>query len=142
MTKLAKVKISAYDISMYHTSDLIQDLAMAYGERRMIDSCVVFLSELTTTKTRKMMENVFRVFAIDCVKRDLGFYVAEGAISQKGAANLLIAQNSLIKDMAGNIDDLLVLLNVPEDVLYTPIAGDYVTYYSKPNFGEVVGAKL
>ena len=141
MTKLAKEKISAYDISMYHTSDLIQDLALAYGERRMIDACLVFLSELSA-ESKKTMETVFRVFAIDCVKRDLGMYISNGAISQKGAANLLIAQNSLIKEMAFKIDDLTKLLNVPEDVLYTPIASDYVDYYSRPNFGEVVGAKL
>lgn len=141
MAKLAKEKIHAYDIQMYHTSDLIQDLALAYGERRMLETCIVFLSELTGNSCR-LMQTVFRVFAIDCVKRDLGFYVAEGAISQKGAANLLIAQNSLIKDLAANIEELVTLLNVPADVLYTPIAADYVTYYSKPNFGEVVGAKL
>lgn len=126
---------------MFHTSDLIQDTSLAYGERRMLDECVVFLSQISGA-TKPLLEKVFRVFAIDCIKRDLGFYVSEGAISQKGAVNLLIAQNSLIKDMAAGIDTLLVLLNVPEEVLHTPIAGDYVTYYSKPNFGEVVGAKL
>ena len=34
---------------------------------------------------------VFRVFAIDCVKRDLGFYVREKAIKPQAAANLAIA---------------------------------------------------
>lgn len=141
MGKLAKDKVHPYDIQMYHTSDFIQDLALAYGERRMIDACQVFLSEISGD-SKKTMETVFRVFAIDCVKRDLALYVSEGAISQKGAANLLIAQNSLVKGMAEKIEDLVVMLNVPADVLYTPIASDYVTYYSKPNFGEVVGAKL
>ena len=88
------------------------------------------------------MAIVFRVFAIDCVKRELGFYVKEKAIKPQAAANLLIAQNSLIKDMAISIEDLLKLLSVPDDVLNTPIAGDYVTYFSKPNFGEVVAARL
>ena len=126
---------------MFHSSDLIQDMSTAYAERRIIDSCAVFLTEISGS-TKALLEKVFRVYAIDVVKKDLGFYITEGAISQKGAANLLVAQNSLIKDMAAGIDELLVLLNVPEDVLHTPIAGDYVTYYSKPNYGEVVGAKL
>lgn len=115
---------------------------MAYGERFMMDACLKFLSELTDDGSKKVMETVFRVFAIDCVKRDLGFYVREKAVGTKAAANLLIAQNSLIKDSAANIGDLIKLLNVPEDVLYAPIAGDYVGYFSKPNFGEVVAAKL
>jgi len=142
MTKLAKEKISAYDISMYHTSDLIQDLALAYGERFTLDTCIKFLDELTDTGSKKVMETVFRVYAIDCIKRDLGFYVREGAVSPKAGANLLIAQNSLIKDTSSNIADLVKLLNVPDDVLHAPIAGDYVKYFSKPNYGEVVAARL
>jgi hypothetical protein len=116
-------------------------MALAYGESRCLGQCEEFLGQITGP-TKPLVEKVFRVYAIDCVKRDIGFYISEGAISGKAAHNLLIAQNSLIKDMAAGIDDLITLLNVPEDVLHTPIAGDYVTYYSKPNFGEVVGAKL
>ena len=44
--------------------------------------------------------------------------------------------------MAGSIEDLLKLLNVPDDILYAPLAGDYVSYFSRPNFGEVVAARL
>ena len=88
------------------------------------------------------MDTVFRVFAIDCIKRDLSFYVREKAISATGAANLIQSQNILIKDMSANIEDLLKLLNVPDDILYAPLAQDYVAYFSKPNFGEVVAARL
>lgn len=88
------------------------------------------------------MEVIFRVFAIDCVKRDLSFYVKEKAIKSTAAANLIIAQNSLIKVVAANIVDLLELLNAPDEILYAPLAGDYVKYFSKPNFGEVVAARL
>ena len=44
--------------------------------------------------------------------------------------------------MSTNIEDLILLLNVPHDILYAPLAADYVDYYSKPNFGEVVAARL
>jgi len=44
--------------------------------------------------------------------------------------------------MSANAADLLKILAVPEDVLYAPLAGDYVGYFSQPNFGEVVAAKL
>ena len=37
------------------------------------------------------METVFRVFALDCAKRDLSFYVREKAIKPAAAANLIIA---------------------------------------------------
>lgn len=88
------------------------------------------------------MKIVFRVFAIDAVKKNLGYYITEGAISGAGAKNLITAFNSLLKYVAVNVNDLLTLLNVPQDVLYAPLAEDYVEYYSRPNFGEAVAARL
>ena len=141
MAALKQQGMTDYEVAMMGTSDLIQDLAQAYGERRIIDYCIDFLGTLAG-ENRRVMEAVFRVFAIDCVKRDIGFYVREKAIKPQAAANLAIAQNSLIKDLAASIEDLLKLLNVPDDVLYAPLAADYVSYFSKPNFGEVVAARL
>ena len=88
------------------------------------------------------METVFRVAALDCIKRDLSFYVKEKAIKPTAASNLIIAQNRLIKNMSENIEDLMKLLNVPDDILQAPLAGDYEGYFSQPNFGEVVAARL
>ena len=53
-----------------------------------------------------------------------------------------VTQMKLIKEVAANIEGLLASLNVPEDVLYVPIAKDYEKYYSAPNHGEVIGARL
>ena len=140
--QLAKEGVSGYDVNMLRTSNLIQDLAQAYGERRTIDCCIDWLATLTSAADKKAMETVFRVFAIECVVRDIAFYVTEGAAKPQAGANLIIARNSLIKDMSANTADLLVLLNVPEGVLHTPLASDYVKYFSQPNFGEVVAARL
>ena len=117
-------------------------MAQSYGERRIIDSCIEWLATITTAHDKRVMGVVFRVFALDCVKRDLSWYVKNKAIKDTAAANLIIAQNSLIKEVAANISDLMKLLNAPEDILYTPLAKDYVAYFSQPNFGEVVAARL
>ena len=130
MASLKKSGMTDYEINMMGTSDLIQDLAQAYGERRIIDSCIDFLADTQGAKEKKLMETVFRVFGVDCVKRELAFYVKMGAIKPQAGANLLIAQNSLIKDMAARIEDLLKLLSVPDDILYAPLAQDYVGYFS------------
>ena len=142
MEALKKQGRSDYEVNMMGTSELIQDLAQVYGERRIMDCCLDFAASLDRPFDKTAMEAVFRVFALDCIKRDLSFYVREKAIKPQAGANLLVAQNSLIKEMAANIDDLLKLLNVPDDVLHAPLAADYVSYFSKPNFGEVVAARL
>lgn len=142
MATLKKQGMTDFEVNMMGTSELIQDLAQSYGERRMVDCCRDFVAGIAKKHDKKVMETVFRVFALDCIKRDLSFYVREKAIKPSAAANLVIAQNSLIKDMSVNIEDLLKLLNVPHDILYAPLAQDYVAYFSKPNFGEVVAARL
>ena len=103
MAALKKAGASDYEINMMGTSNLIQDLAQAYGERRMLDSCIDFLASIQKPHDRKVMDAVFRVFALDAVKRDLSFYIREKAIKPQAGSNLLIAQNSLIKTMAANV---------------------------------------
>ena len=115
---------------------------MAYGERQTLEASIDFLTTIQHAESRKVMKIVFRVFAIDAIKTNLGYFISEGAISSAGAKNLIVAQNSLIKDVAANVNDLLAVLDVPHDVLYAPLAGDYVDYYSRPNFGEAVAARL
>ncbi len=80
-----------YETNMMGTSDLIQNLAQAYGERRIIDCCIDFLNGMDRAHDKKVMTGVFRVFALDCVKRDLSFYIKEKAIKPQAGANLIIA---------------------------------------------------
>jgi len=72
--------MSAYDVNMLATSDLIQGLAMAYAERRAVDCCIDFLNGISAAHDKNVMSAVFRVFAVDSIKRDLSFYIQEKAI--------------------------------------------------------------
>ena len=127
---------------MRECSDNIQALAMAYGERNTLEQSILMIENLQNEANVKVMNIVVRVFAIDTVKRDLGFYLRHKAINAGAARNLNETQNKLIKEVAANIEPLLASLYVPEDVLYVPIAKDYEKYYSAPNFGEIIGARL
>ena len=86
---MQKKGVSPYDIAMMGTSNLIQDLAQSYGERRIIDCCIEWVNTITPAHDKRVMETVFRVFALDCVKRDLGWYVKEKAIKPQAGANLI-----------------------------------------------------
>ena len=127
---------------MREVSDTIQDLAMAYGERLAIESCLEFLGRVKNAENRQLMEVVFRIFAIDAVVRDLGFYLLNGAINHTAAKALVETQKKLVKQAASSINVLLESLNVAKHALYTPIAADYVDYYARPNFGEAYVPKL
>ena len=94
---LKKQGKNSYDILMRETSDLMQDLALAYGERMCLESCIDSLPSFKHQGNRKVMELVYRVFAVDAVKRDLGWYLAHGAISKAAGSSLIEAQKDLVK---------------------------------------------
>ena len=110
---------------------------MAYGERNTLEQCLLFLQKLKNTENLKMMTNVFRLFAVDCVRRDLGFYLVSSVVSREAASAVTQTQHKLIKDIANNVDGVIDSLNVPLESLHVPIAIDYEKFYSKPNYGEV-----
>ena len=66
---------SGFEALMFHTSNLVQDLAMAYGERHTLEASLDFLKTIKCKESRKVMTTVFRVFAIDTVKKNLGYYI-------------------------------------------------------------------
>lgn len=127
---------------MRETSDNMQDLALAYGERNTIEACVKTLSIIKNAENRKVFTAIIRLFALDNIRRDMGFYMVEKAISRNAAENTTATLHSLNNYIADNVDPLLASLNVPAHALHTPIAGDWEKYYASPNFGEIHGARL
>lgn len=80
---------------------------MAYGERWTIESCAASLNQFKNAENKRVMSAVYRVFAIDTVKTNLGFYMIEGAVSKEAATNLHETQRKVIKEVALHTDDLL-----------------------------------
>lgn len=89
-----------------------------------------------------MFELIFRVYGLDIISRDLGFYLTEEVIGPIASKNVNAVQNSLIKNLAALAPQIIESMNVPTHALYTPIAGEYVKYNETPHYGEVLNAKL
>lgn len=140
MSELSKQGKKTFQIMMRELSDPIQDLAMAYGERNTIEACLDFVSSLKNAENKRVMTVSTQIFALDIIKNDLGFFMARGTISKVAAAHFVEHQNTLIKDLAKNIDGIIGSFNVPFEALHVPIAVDYEKYYSTPNFGEITDA--
>lgn len=58
---------------------------MAYGERITIEACINFLKTLKNAENRRVSEMCFRMFGMDIVKNDLGFFMVHRAISKPAA---------------------------------------------------------
>jgi len=81
---------------MREVSDNMQELAMAYGERNTIESCLMDLSKMKNAANAKVMTAVYRLYALECIRRDLGFYMVEKAISQEAARNTTATFHMLV----------------------------------------------
>ena len=104
--------------------------------------CIDQLDQIRCPETKKTYELIFRVFGLDIIIRELGFFLTQGVIGLIAAKNLAEVQNSLIKKLAELAPRIIESMNVPTHALYTPIAADYVKYNETPQYGEVVNAKL
>lgn len=140
--RLRKAGKTSYEVLMHETSDVMQDLAFAYGERETLEYCIQRLSSLQNAKNKELMSQVFQLFALDVMERDLTHYLIAGVISKEAAASISTLKTKLVKIIAEKCDDLLDCMSIPKHALYAPIAGDYVKYNASPNFGEIIGAKL
>lgn len=142
MLQLKQMGKSNYDILMRETSDIMQQVAMAYGERSCLEYCMSTLNQVTNKVNKWLLTMVFKLFAADIVDRELPFFILSGVVNSKASKDLTQQRHSLIKILASKSDDLLDCLNIPKHALYAPIANDYVKYNATPNFGEVIGAKM
>ena len=108
---------------MRETSDVMQNLAQAYGERHTLDYCIeVLQTKLKNSENKVIMEKIFKLFGADIVQRDLGFYLMHGVISIKATQTLTSTIHQLIKDVAARASDLTECMNIPTHALYAPIA--------------------
>ena len=93
-------------------------------------------------ENKTLMTKVFRLFGVEILTRDLGWYLTYKVISRVALAGLPATRKTLIKEVALRSTDLLDCMNIPKHALYAPIAADYVKYNASPNYGEVVGARM
>lgn len=127
---------------MRETSDVMQDLAMTYGERHCLAYCISTLAGLKNAANKEILTKVFRLYGAEIINRDLAHYILAGVVSKEAQQNLAITRTALTKEIALHANDLLDCMSIPKHSLYAPIAANYVKYNAHPNFGEVIGAKM
>ena len=80
-------KVGAYNVLMRETSEVMQALALVYGERSTFEYCLAQLPQMSSGN-RDVMLKVFTLYAADCVYRDMGDYMIKGVISAEAAKDL------------------------------------------------------
>ena len=133
---------SSYEVLMRETSDIMQDLARAYGEREAMQYTVERVAQLKNQENRELMTQVLQLYGLEIVERDLHHHVLAKLINKQTAMQVTLTKLALVKSLAQRANDLLDCMSIPKDCLYAPIAANYVKYNEGPNYGEVIGAKM
>jgi hypothetical protein len=80
------------------------------------------------------------LFAIDSiVKHSLQWYLQEGLIVSQ---DLNKAFDDAVAQLYPHWKVLINAYNIPDDILYCPVAQDWIAYNSTNNLGEIIRAKL
>jgi hypothetical protein len=76
---------SKYEVLMRETSDTMQELAQAYGERIAMEYSLERMNGLNNAKNKKVLSTVLRLYALDIIDRDLPHYVLNGVVNNNAA---------------------------------------------------------
>ena len=93
-------KKSAFDVFFFEVSDSVQNLGAAYGDRTVVDSYYQTIETLTNAQNKDTLNTLLRIFALETLFADLGFYLKAQVITGVQVDNAQIVYNNLIKRVA------------------------------------------
>mmetsp|Transcript_23439 Transcript_23439/g.23082 ORF Transcript_23439/g.23082 Transcript_23439/m.23082 type:complete len:107 (+) Transcript_23439:1483-1803(+) len=99
---------------------------MAFGERVTFEHSLKQMQKASGVN-REVIEKLIRLYALDVILNDLGFFLAEGLVSSSNAKNAPFVKDQLVKDVAKHAIDIVESFPIPPQ-FKVPIAGDYVTH--------------
>ena len=89
-----------------------------------------------------IMNTLVRLHLMSTVNKYLSWYILRGAVGKKAAVKLGNEIRESFRVLHPHVLKLVNSFGVPEHLLTSPVAQDYVDYNSRPNKGEIVNAKL
>jgi len=121
-------------------SDEVQQLARSYGEWITLQSCLTRISN--STSLRDVLTRVTRLYALYRIQQDISWFVSDGIISSAQVKLVHQMFSDSIKELEEDVPALVDALGIPKEVLYAPIAADWVEFNAYDNQGELTHAKL
>ena len=123
---------------MKEESDLIQSTARSYGESICLQQFIASLHALKSLKCQEMITKLAILYALNSIKRDLAWFMAEGVFPQGSEfyKKFLAHYDSSVSSVALIAMDAVAAFNVCEEMLHAPIASDWVKYNTYDNQGN------
>ena len=131
----AKGKEDIFNKWMTEESDLVQDVALSYGERLVLEN----FSNICKEQKNPLLNDIYNLYSYTVIKKHLSWYLQEGILNASSCKSLDSKISSLCKSLSDRLEELLEGLNIPEHLIYAPISKDWQTYndHDDDNQGEV-----
>lgn len=123
-----------FDVWMYEVSDEIQSLALAFGQRYMLEGAIKTLNDTEGPRIKALLTATIRLHMLHLVRSNITWYLMNGAVSDLAAAALDDEFDQAVKDYVPFMNTAvqgLGLIETPSRV--GPIARDYVAFNSQPD---------
>ena len=125
--KLSDNRVSIFEVWMQEQSDLVQAFARAYSDRFTLEQFML-ASEILDSTVVDLLKELYTLLILD---EHMTWYMMEGLITTKVASRIKKRINWLIDRLAPHTDSLLRAFNIPEHMVYAPIAGDWQKFNDK-----------
>uniref|UniRef100_A0A7S2Z2G9 Acyl-coenzyme A oxidase n=3 Tax=Eukaryota TaxID=2759 RepID=A0A7S2Z2G9_9CHLO len=122
-----------FETWMKRESDLVQATSEAYGEVFVLEQALATLAgKLASAQAKEVVSKIAALYALDCIRRDLAWYLCEGLVGRDQAADVQERVEGLCRDLVPSIPSLLNAFEIPALLVdTTPIAGDWVKFYER-----------
>ena len=108
-----KQQQSFYEVWTNEISDNIQNLAEAYGERICLESALKRVTQAQNPKLKNVLEKIIRLHCITYLKKNLGYYLGNGLISQKAGNGIDADFQQAVRDILPHVNEILESFNYP-----------------------------
>lgn len=127
-----------FQIWMKEESDLIQSVSRSYGESMCLEQFIINIHALKSQKSQEMSSKLAVLFALNSIQRDLAWFMAEGIFLPNHFSKFQAQYDAAIAAVSSIAMDAIAAFDVREEMLYAPIAADWVKYNTYDNQGELL----
>lgn len=147
VTQLATILKKSPKKDIFHTwmekqSDLIQNVATAYGESMVYDAMVRFCHEKCTNQMdlqeEQNMKDIRALYGMYAIEKDLGWFLSNGILSPSDGLEVTKAIQTLCHTVGQNAVEIVnKAFDIPQHMHHAPIAKDWIQYNATQNDGEL-----
>lgn len=131
-------KKGLFDTWMMKESDLVQHAAFSYGEKLISERTQAIIESPDTDPSLvPILKELRRLYLLDCVLKDLGWFAANSMITPQTAKQVNEATAEACRVIAPHALQLADAFDLSDDMISAPIALDWVKYNVGDNQGEV-----